>query len=198
MARRTQSGQRGGPPAGGYRVEERRASERYSRKSGNNTPIYIALGAAVLIGLVAIMFLAGSSPDEEAKEGAKHAFREFMQACIENIPELGRALVDPRVVLRDENLAELKRWRELTPARKAELTDQAFRWIQMKVETDLRFDSMEQVDAVLRACDSKYKANERRTDLFWNYRGKNWNAALSNASGQWKILRLDRASGGTR
>ena len=148
----------------------------------------------MVVGLVAILFLAGSSPEDSAREGAKQALREFLRACIENRPDVGHQLVDARSVLSDENPSDMKNWRALNPARKAELTDQAYRWIQMKVENDLKFTTMEEVDAVLAAAESKYKAIEKRTDLFWSYGGKNWNAALSNFTGPWKVLRLDKAA----
>lgn len=194
MARRRQQAQGSARPAGGYQVEERRATDRYTRKRSNNTPILIALGAAVVVGLVAIVIMAGSSPEEAAAAEAKAALREFLRACIENRPDLGHRFVDARAVLSDENPGDMKKWRELPQARRDELTDQAYRWIQMKVENDLRLTTMEEVDALLAAAESKYKAIERRTDLFWSYGGKNWNAALSNYTGAWKVLRLDTAA----
>jgi hypothetical protein len=181
MARQAREQPRGGQP-----------EEEYGK---DNTPLYIALGAAGVIGIALVIIFAGSSPEGEYVEAARAALREVLKACIENDAEEGVKLVDPRWVLRDENPDMLKKWKDLTEERREKLTDQAFRWIQMKVENDLKFQDMGQVDVLLAAADSKYKPNEKRVDLAWSYAGTRWNAALSNGTGVWLLLRLDKARG---
>ncbi|MHC4473791.1 MAG: hypothetical protein ACYTDY_09815 [Planctomycetota bacterium] len=194
MARRAPPPPREGPPADEYEGTSR-VTRRFERRRKDNTPLYIAVGAAVVVGIVLIIVFTGSSPEGENVDAARFALRELLRTCIENDAAAGVTLVDPKFVLQDENPDLLKQWRELPVQRRKDLTDQAFRWIQMKVQNDLKLQSMQEVEVLLAAANSKYQPSARRVDLWWSYAGKTWNAALSNYTGKWLLLRLGKARG---
>jgi hypothetical protein len=193
MARRGAARPRGGQGAEEYDEREQGAGRRPPRRKGGNEGLYIALGAAGVIGLIALIIFAGGSPEESGGQEAKETLKKFMQACIENREADGMRLVDPRWVLREENPKQLKQWDNLSPEDKADLTAQAYRWVRQKILQDLQLKNMQEVNILISAAEPSYKSIEKRVDLYWTMGGTRWIAGLSNITGQWKVLDLGKA-----
>jgi hypothetical protein len=164
------------------------------RKSGNET-LYIALGAAGVVGLIVILIITGSTDDEADIRGALTALQTFFRTCIENNEKEGSKMLVAREILRDQNPRDAKQWSSLPPERRAELEVQAFRWTRGRVVQDLQLMNMEQVNNLLRASEAVPFSGEGRVDFQWKMGLDRWNAMMRQINDVWLLERLDRRDG---
>ncbi len=176
-----------------YRSES--PMRRYVRKKGGNEGLWIALGVAGLVAVVLVLVLSGGAGLEEQKPEALAAMKKLFLTCLENRESDGVLLVDPREVLREDNKEEIKRWRELSPARQLELGRQAWRDIKGKVLSDLKITSSADIDTILGAAD--VSSGIERLYFTWTLGEDVWRAVMSNRTGSWVLLRLDRRTPGS-
>ncbi len=175
-----------------YDEEQQRPLPR--RKSGNQG-LYIALGAAGLIGLIFFLVMLGGSSGEQDTRAALVVLQELFRASLENRSEDGAKLLVTREILRDQNTRETKVWSTLSPERREELGLQAFRWVRGRITQDLQLSDMGQVNKLLRASEPKFFRGDNRVDFQWPYAGERWNASLVLVNEQWRVQRFDRRDG---
>ena len=130
MARRTRRVDDYEGPGGG----------RAPRRRSGNEGIWIALGAAVVLGIIFIFIVSGGSGGEADKLEATQAFEGFLKALLEDKYKntLGRLSLEG--MLREHNPGALKNRDEWTPEKRKEIELDLYRHLRHRVEKDLRLE----------------------------------------------------------
>jgi hypothetical protein len=211
MARRPGRTPRGAPPPEDYYEEEYdprydRAQSYFRRKrSSGNTGILIALGIAVVVGLVIILFLVGGESSEETGEEALVALQDFMEMCFDGRDAEGMDMVVAYEVMGDKLPKGLvKRWSELPEDQIRGYQKQAYEFLKAKIVPlrnangrmipgeDMQLENKAQIGAMLVDALARVTQAGNMVDITWNRRGFDWNAKLDRSTGSWRILRIDR------
>jgi hypothetical protein len=164
------------------------------RKSGNQS-LYIALGAAGAIGLIVLLIITGSSSSEEDTTEALVTLQTFFRTCLEDRADEGSKMLVAREILRDQNTNDTKVWASLPPERRAELEQQAFRWIRGIIIQELQLTSMDDVNSLLRASEAVPFGGDNRVDFQWKVGADSWNAKMIHIGDKWYVERFDRTNG---
>jgi len=118
---------------------------RYVRRRNTNQALWIALGAAVLVGLVFLFVVMGSSGGEGYKLEGKQAFEEFLTSLFkdEYRGSLGRIHLEGMLV--EYNPGALKSRAQWTPEKRKELEVDLYRNLRLRLQNELRLTSVSDI-----------------------------------------------------
>ena len=172
------------------------APRRPVRRKSGNEGLWLALGAAAVVGVLVLLILSGSAPGEDDEKQAVDAFREIAGYVLDNRPDRSIPHLFPPTLLAETNLKQVKQWNELPPAERQNLEQQAFSEVRgrMILPQELGWTSLADVNQDLSGARVKMTPLNREVSIEWEARkGKGrWLATLLPFDKVYKLRRLER------
>lgn len=199
MARRPAGRARGGYD---YQEEDPGYSQRRPRRGSGNQGLWIALGAALILGLVMILILTGGESDEEVQESARAALEQLLIHCVDNNEADGARMVETTEILREVNPDFHKTWANATEAERVGHHVSAFRMIRRRVipnvdakgrllrGEDLGIRNKTEISGLF--LNATYRVFEagKRVDISFERNTYQWNAMLRRTDSGWLLSKL--------
>lgn len=199
MARRAGGRQRGGQEDWqedpGYR-------QRRPRRSGGNEGLWIALGAALILGVVLLLILTGGESEEETQESARAALEQLFGYCMDGNVAEGIQMVEASEILRVHTPEIAKNWATYSEEKQMEYRQQAFGMIRRLVlpnrdakgrilrGNDLGIQNKSEIPALF--LNATYRVHEagKRVDIRFERNTYPWTAILRRSNTGWILSSL--------
>jgi len=184
------------------------AGRRPRRRSGNEG-IWIALGAAVVLGLVFLLVVSGGSSGESEKIEAKKTLERFLTAMLANQHQHAIGMVHLEGMLVDYGPQILKNRSRWTPEDRKRTELDLYRDLRHKISSKLRLSTNADIrQKLLDRAEVTWDAYHDRVVFRWEtepydtviaerkYRvpAERWVAWVSDASGSWLVTKFNAGS----
>jgi hypothetical protein len=143
------------------------AGRRPRRRSGNEG-IWLALGAAVVVGLVFLLIISGGSSGESEKDEAKKVLDRFLKAVLANQRDLAMKQVHLESMLVEYGPEMLKNRNQWTPDDRKKMELDLFRNLRLMLSDQLKMTSDTDIRRkILDRAEIKWDAYNDRVEFWW-------------------------------
>lgn len=178
---------------------------RYPRRRSNNQALWIALGGALVVGLVFIFIVMGSTGGESYKLEARNALEGFLKVLLENKyrNSLGRLHLEG--MLTEYNPGALKTRDEWTPEKRQEVELDLYRNLRTLLENELHIESSVDIRRkVLDRAEYEWDSYHDEVKIRWTTEpferiiaerrlrvpAQSWVATMIERDGKWLVARF--------
>jgi hypothetical protein len=175
---------------------------RYPRRRSGNEALWIALGTAVVLGLVFLFFVMGSSGGDSEKREGMQALESFLKALLTDKYSETLSLMYLEGMLVEHNPGALKSRSEWTPQKRKELQADLYRDLKLRLKNDLRVESSSDIRAkVIDRAIAEWDDFRDEVKIRWSTEAYDkviaerrlhvesapWIATLSEVDGTWRV-----------
>jgi len=194
----------GGRPRGGnddWEQDPGYRPRRPRRRSGNEG-LWIALGAALVLGAVLLLILTGGESDEELQESARASLEQLFVHCVDNNVAEGVLMVEASEILREITPEIAKTWAKFDAKKQQEFREQAFGMIRQRVVpprdakgrivqgNDLRIQNKAEIPGLFLNVTYRVHGSGSRVDIAFERMGGTWMAIMMRAETGWLLTKL--------
>ena len=177
------------------------AGRRPRRRSGNEG-IWLALGAAVVVGLVFLLIISGGSSGDAEKDEARKTIERFLKAVLANQAELAMKQVHLESMLVDYGPEMLKNRNQWTAEDRRKMELDLFRNLRLRLGDQLKMTSDADIRRkILDRATIEWDAYNDRVEIRWKtdpYQkvlaerrmevpAEAWVARVSDVGGTWLV-----------
>lgn len=176
--------------------------QRRPRRSGGNEGLWIALGAALILGVVLLLILTGGESEEETQESARAALEQLFVYCLDGNVAEGVQMVEASEILREITPEITKNWANFSEKKQAEFRAQAFNMVRQRVVpprdikgrilqgNDLGIQSKTEIPGLL--INATYRVHDagKRVDITFERKTYTWTAIMRRSNTGWILSSL--------
>jgi hypothetical protein len=159
--------------------------------------MWLAVGAVVVLGVVALFMLAGGSGGTAEKEKATEAFRELVKAALTDQTHLGVQLVNNRESIVAFNPDLYRRWDSMTKEEREKVLLQLFQWHQQQLKLSLEAKTVADVDKLIESGRVLWVPNPGWVEIRWDRQPpmssvQHWVVRVQEIDGIWVVTKFEQ------